>query len=513
MLHRFCTALVVLLALACVSPEAWAQRRPPDFRVNTYTANNQFRPSVARLSDGGFVVTWMSELQDVSSLYGVYGQRYSAAGVPVGGEFRVNTTTSSATHPSVAGLGRGGFVVTWATNVDNGSDEVYGRRYSAAGVPAGSEFRVNTHTANDQYDPSVAGLSNGGFVVTWTSDGHQDGSHGGVYGQRYSAAGAPALGEFRVNLFTLRHQSRSSVAGLSNGDFVVTWTSDDQEPGLGGTTNEGVYARRYSASGARIGGEFLVNTHTANIQRGSSVAGLGDGGFVVTWSSYDQDDPVTGNGQPRYYGVYGQHYSALGARFGGEFLVNTHTANHQEYPSVASLDDGGFVVTWQSKVQDGSEYGVYGQRYSAAGARAGGEFRVNTYTASLQKAPAVAGLSNGGFVVTWQSSGQDGSGGGVYGQRYGNFAPEITLDPVSQTVRSGQTVTFTANASGKPTPSVQWQLSTNGGGIFTNIASATAKTFTFSATSRSNGNQYRAVFSNSLGTATTKAATLTVGLF
>lgn len=70
--------------------------------------------------------------------------------------------------------------------------------------------------------------------------------------------------------------------------------------------------------------------------------------------------------------------------------------------------------------------------------------------------------------------------------------------------------TFQANASGAPTPSVQWQISTNGDATFTNINGATSTTYSFTATASENGDQYRAVFTNSAGDATTLADTLTV---
>ncbi|MDQ1741215.1 MAG: large repetitive protein, partial [Pseudonocardiales bacterium] len=91
-----------------------------------------------------------------------------------------------------------------------------------------------------------------------------------------------------------------------------------------------------------------------------------------------------------------------------------------------------------------------------------------------------------------------------------NQAPAITTNPSNQTVNSGASVSFIAAASGFPSPTVQWQRSTNGGGSFANIAGATNPTYTFTAASADNGNQYRAVFTNSSGSATSTAATLTV---
>ncbi len=90
------------------------------------------------------------------------------------------------------------------------------------------------------------------------------------------------------------------------------------------------------------------------------------------------------------------------------------------------------------------------------------------------------------------------------------FGPTVTLNPVSQTVNSGSLATFTAAATGNPTPTVQWQISTDGGATFQNIAGATLTTLSFTALASQNGNRFRAVFTNTVGSATTTAATLTV---
>ena len=259
----------------------------------------------------------------------------------------------------------------------------------------GSEFQVNTYTSDNQQEPSVTGLADGGFVVTWMS-ANQDGSSWGVYGQRYAADGAASGDEFLINTVTNDEQSYPSVTGLADGGFVVTWMSHNQDG-----DSWGVYGQRYAADGAASGDEFLINTYTSNQQQEPSVTALNDGGFVVTWMSNGND----GSG----WGVYGQRYAADGAASGTEFLINSYTSNNQYDPSVTALADGGFVVTWRGSDQDGSGYGVFGQRYAADGTATGTEFQVNTYTSDSQQEPSVTGLADGGFVVTWMSHNQDGS--------------------------------------------------------------------------------------------------------
>jgi hypothetical protein len=89
----------------------------------------------------------------------------------------------------------------------------------------------------------------------------------------------------------------------------------------------------------------------------------------------------------------------------------------------------------------------------------------------------------------------------------------VTSNPQNQAANAGQSASFTAAASGTPPPSVQWQVSTDNGNTFTDIPGATSTMLTVPATPGSNGTEYRAVFSNSAGQATSQAATLAVKNF
>ncbi len=89
--------------------------------------------------------------------------------------------------------------------------------------------------------------------------------------------------------------------------------------------------------------------------------------------------------------------------------------------------------------------------------------------------------------------------------------PAVTEQPVGTIVEVGQTAVFEASASGFPAPTVQWELSTNGGGTWTPVAGATSDQLTIaSAQASESGDEYRAVFTNVAGKATSEAATLTV---
>lgn len=322
---------------------------------------------------------------------------------PLGNEFRIHShglsSQSGIGASSVSALGGGGFVVVW----DDPMFDVYGQVFDSNGIRVGNEFEVNTYNISNQRAPSVAALHDGGFVVTWNSYG-QDGSAEGVYGQKFLADGSKDGDEFQINTYSIGPQGSGVVTALNDGGFLVSWESSDGN-------GPGIYAKRYYADGSDSG-EFQVNTYTTSTQYWSKNTALDDGGFIITWTSYGQEGSA---------GIYGQRFAADGTALGSEFHINTYTSYTQETASITSLNDGGFVVTWMSLYQDGRYGGIYAQRFETdAGSvsKVGSEFRVNSYTASDQRVPDVTALNDGGFVITWTSDGQDGSGYGIFGQRY-----------------------------------------------------------------------------------------------
>jgi len=380
------------------------------------------------------VVVWDSFGQDGSS-WSVYGQRFDSDGKKVGSEFRVNTwTTLNNVPPSVTSLRDGGFVVVWESLWQGGSTYgVYGQMYDFNGNKVGPEFQVHPSTTAWHESPSIASLTDGGFVVVWDSN-VLDGSYLGVYGQRFDSNGNKIGSEFRVNTWTTDWQENPSIASLPDGGFVVVWSSGcgyGWEPTCTGTSQDGsswgVYGQRFDSNGNKVGSEFQVNTWTTGDQYAGSIASLPDGGFVVVWSSgcsYPADPTCTSTPQDGSgWGVYGQRFDSNGRKVGSEFQVNTRTTLDQLLPSITSFPDGGFLVVWESWEQDGSDYGVYGQRFDSDGNKVGYEFQVNTWTMGGQRFPCVASLPNSGFVVVWESGcdwegciPQDGSFYGVYGR-------------------------------------------------------------------------------------------------
>ncbi|MDA8017679.1 MAG: hypothetical protein MPN21_09550 [Thermoanaerobaculia bacterium] len=208
---------------------------------------------------------------------------------------------------------------------------------------------------------------------------------------------------FQVNVHTTGIQNRPSIASFPAGDFLIVWESVGQDGDSGG-----IYARRYDSSGAPLTGETQVNAFTVDDQDQVKVK-VGPQGFVAVW----RDGVFDGDGSIMVK-TPGQD----------EFLANTHTTGSQTSPDLVMDSNGDFVVVWHNQDdQDGDGSGIFGQRFDSAGGFVDSEFQVNTTTSGAQTLPAVDGLGDGRFVVTWNT--QTGSGDQVMAQRFASDGSKL----------------------------------------------------------------------------------------
>ena len=170
----------------------------PEVRVNTFLPGKQEHPQVAVAPDGRSIVVWQSEAQD-GDFEGIYAQRFSANGQPVGSEFRVNSITKSAQRvPRVATDEDGSFAVTWQSFfpviVNNGVAvwDVMMRLFRANGTPVANDVLVNQERRNEQTSPSLSLVPNGTIFLGWTSSYETDpgdpGSLTDIYARRFAAS-------------------------------------------------------------------------------------------------------------------------------------------------------------------------------------------------------------------------------------------------------------------------------------------------------------------------------------
>jgi len=362
-----------------------------EFGVNTYVLRGQWVPAVDMAADGRFVVSWDGFAPGGDSL-DVYGRFYDLDGAPLGSQSRVNTyVVETQEISSVSMFADGGAIIMWNSYLQDGDDfGIYGQLYNSDGSSRGTEFRINAVTEGSQRGPHAATASDGSFIIVWSGDG-QDGDGGGVIGRRFNPDGSPSGSEFIVNTYTTGHQSAWGVAMDADGGFVVVWTSGDQDG-----DEAGIFGQRFSGAAEPLGGEFQINSSTAGMQRLPAVDMARDGRFVVIWSSEGQD----GDGE----GVFGQRFDEHGNAAGSEFRVNTTTDHDQQYPQVAMSSDGRFVVVWEQRDEENDEYGIRAQRYDSSGSRLGHEFNVNVFEDDYVGNPAIAMADDGRFVIVWEGT-------------------------------------------------------------------------------------------------------------
>ncbi len=402
------------------TPTKWGA----EFLVNTTTLNAQDNAATTALSDGRFVVVYADESETGSDSSGaaVLAQIFNADGTKSGTEFLVNTTTTGWQQVAkVTALAEGRFAVAftdWGASAgDTSNAAVRAQVFNADGTKLGSEILVNTETADRQYQPSIATLADGRFVVTF-SDNSQTGLDTLSYAVRaqiYNADGTTSGGNFLINSTTTGEQTDSSVTALTNGKFVVAFV--DYSGTGADTSSNAVRAQIFNADGTKSGSEFLVNSTTFGIQGDPDITALAGGGFVVTFSDLSNTGSDTSGGAVR-----ARIFSANGTPAGNDFVVNSTTTGSQTFSSVTALADGRFIVAFvdgSTTSNDSSGDAILAQVFNADGTKSGIEFLVNTTTTGDQSRPVFTELADGRIMVAFEDgslTGDDTSGTAVRGQ-------------------------------------------------------------------------------------------------
>ncbi len=400
------------------SVAAFAQYYPvlpngAEFFVLGKVAGDQVLPSLSLSSSGG-VIAWQDNVIDKHGA-GIGGAMLSSS-FKAGRVFCANkTATGDQINPKVQLLANENIIFVWQSSVA-GTPDIYARlakgtttkTKTSTNTVYGTNFytidrRVNTYTKDQQADPAVAALPDGSAIITWSSYG-QDGSMWGVFARKMSAkgAGSPAK-EFQVNQYTKYNQRKPAVATLANGNYVISWVSEQERF----YNSVDIYARVFTAAGAPVTDEIPVNSGAYPCDT-PDVAPLNDGGFTVVWAQ--KDLAVATNS----WDIWGRAFSASGSPEASDFRINTYLYGDQYRPKIAAGPSGSLVV-WTSMAQDGDREGVFGRFLQGGTAVSGSEMRINTTTVSQQIHPAVAWDGVNNFLVVWAGF-AGASGFDLYGQ-------------------------------------------------------------------------------------------------
>jgi hypothetical protein len=399
------------------------------FRVNVQGTNDQANARVSLLQNGGAVFVWQGGKPSQEQIYARFlsptNTWLTGDDLPVSAQYITNVFASDVYTTNLTS--------TVITNRIHGRITGYITNTTATVI---TTVATNTTVSavNFQINPAVATLANGNVVIVWGSFNQFDpGSMQDVYGQILSPAGVKIGAEFLINQFTPYNQRTPTVAALSNGGFVVAWVSEQERvvgvpnaslatPSQMAYPSVDIYARLYDANGNPQGLEFLVNTDSNPCAHPGAAAGT-DGGFMIAWDAHDMTSRTNS------LDIYARSFTSAGPGSGSTVVrVNTWLYGDQYAPRISSLGTD-YLITWTSLAQDGSREGVYAQFVRGNGSKFGGEFRVNTTTISSQMQPAVASDGVSQFLVVWTSYTGLANGFDLFAQRYQNV--NAVLQPMA----------------------------------------------------------------------------------
>jgi hypothetical protein len=302
-----------------------------------------------------------------------------------------------AAKPALATLSGGGFVAVWQgsdTTAGGAGAGLWAQLRDASGAAGGAAFALTPNgDATIEGEPAVAALSGGRFVVAYSVS---DGGAARIAYRVVEANGSAGV-EHVLDAGYSGDAAMPAVATLADGSFAIGWRS-------GGT----VHVQQAAADGAVLGGQRVYGALSSAFS--PSLSALKGGGYAVSWGEINDGNVYAAtSAAPQAFVVNGDGYAA-----------SLSTA--APLPHVATLANGNFVVAWDSYVNEPLGYStcdVFFQVYDSGGHALGGAVQANLDSGGGRYDAAVAALSDGGFVVTWQSQGGDYDGSGIFGRRFG----------------------------------------------------------------------------------------------
>ena len=367
MTSRRALSLLSLLLLLAAAASAQTPAGLPRFNTGT-VPGFPFLQDAAVDGLGNVTVLW----QPSAGKTRIYGRRFSAAGVPLGPDFELK---GAGLSPRVAANERGDTVILWDRLRGGGGSSPVLARLLRPGVPP-LNLEVN-HRGNvsSRLQGDVAIDRAGRFVAVWLeSDGAV------VHGQRFNADGTRQGPEIALHVPGFPSMPRIAMSHAT-GDFAIVWVS-----AASGHLDR-ILGQRFGFTSGPRGNVFQINSTDLGVLPDLDAAGADDGSFAVVWPRYLD----TGPGD-----VVVEHFDAHGERSGGEVLAGS-TARFGGGVRLAVAPEGHFVVVWETT---GEGEGPFQARlYHGDGTPAGPARELPGTGSSVTPEPAFGW--NGTFVLAW----------------------------------------------------------------------------------------------------------------
>lgn len=505
----------------------FAQTSPNEvFQVSPQDEGDYASSNIATDKDGNFVIVWDGENQDSETGLDIYARRYARDGTPQGDQILVNTTVEgNQQHAGIDMDEEGNFVVAWEhenpLDVNENNVDVYARRFGADGTPLDEDFPVEgsvEHTANH---PTVALNNDGDAFFAWEAllqdqyiraqiypadasplemlvvsdatgndasdrdswpqaSSDADGDfwltfsrvYGDIYAVNYRADNTTPFENGPVDISASLEETEAlqslsspehnypSITSAPDGGFYTSWSingnqfiaarwsevaaliensnlfgdsgssprssigyGDNEQINVSWTSWDAVQVTTLSPSLDEVINTKEIPNETDGTINGSDMSVYGQGSYVVSWdiSRETQQIPV------------GEIFAArflpyIPSLEGSEeqFVNDTVVGFSQRHPAVAGIPDGDFVVTW---LDDGSPSHIKAKRYNNEGDPVSEELIIHQFDTNGQSTePDIAMDAEGGFVITWHTRIINE---GTYFVRYDNENNPLDEQPVN----------------------------------------------------------------------------------
>jgi hypothetical protein len=397
----FLLALLLFATLSFLTSRAFAQ---DEFLLNDDRIDrDQWSPRVARGPTGTLVVTWMDGRNGTASFvdfdaYAMTIRNPAAIGSSVNRRLNDDAPGAIQGYPAIAASPANTFLCAWEDG-RAGNRDIYAATLDSVGIRVTPNLRVNDDAgAADQANPQVAAVGDSRYLVVW-GDARQ--GQGEVFGSFRTTSGAAIGGNVRFSVDPVSagsYQGEPAAAANAAGLTLVVWRDGREGGTVFGATFD-VYGQWLDADGQALGGNFKVND-TIVAQNDGSLCVAADStlGFVVGWI-----DRRAGPSDPG--DVYAQRYDASRAAVGGNVRVNDDVPGRDQRVVRAFAGPGAAFLIWEDLRDNlGLDSNVEAARVPFDASPPGANFRINVLTPSRQGSPAAAWDGRDAILAVWEDT-------------------------------------------------------------------------------------------------------------
>ena len=295
--------------------------------------SNQERPTIVSDGSGGAIITWQDYRNGNND---IYAQSINAGGTA---QWTLNgvaicTETHNQTYPTIVSDGSGGAIITWQ-DARSGNWNIYAQRINAGGTAQWTSNGVAICIeGNHQTSPIIVSDGNGGAIITW------DDSRGGgsIYAQRVDAGGNALWTSNGVVVSAATDsQYNPAIVEDGSGGAIITWMDYRN-------SNNDIYAQRINATGVvQWTADGVAISTAASDQEYPTLISDGNGGAIITW-----DDSRSGE-----WDIYAQRINATGVvQWTADGVAVSAAAGPQRYPAIVTDGNGGAIITWEDYRND-----------------------------------------------------------------------------------------------------------------------------------------------------------------